>query len=111
MRSISSPATPARSTAAFTTVAPRSVADASASAPCMDPIGVRAIERMTVGSEAWVAMCTAPALAKCCSAHRTCGRLVQGFDALLARRLKESGMTEANLDFELGEMADTIRES
>src|SRR5436190_5560449 len=56
MRSMSSPLTPARSTAAFTAVAPRSVAEASASAPCIEPIGVRAIERMTVGSSAMVAM-------------------------------------------------------
>src|SRR3954447_17162449 len=56
MRSMSSPLTPARSMAAFTTVAPRSVADASASAPCIEPIGVRAIERMTVGSSGVVAI-------------------------------------------------------
>src|SRR5689334_8292009 len=56
MRSMSSPLTPACSTAAFTAVAPRSVAETSASAPCIEPIGVRAIERMTVGSSAMVAM-------------------------------------------------------
>ena len=38
----SSPVTPARSTAAVTAVAPRSVAETSASAPCIPPIGVRA---------------------------------------------------------------------
>ena len=36
------------------------VAEASASAPCIEPIGVRAIERMTVGSETLVAMREAP---------------------------------------------------
>src|SRR6185312_12573123 len=76
MRSMSWPETPARSTAALTAVAPRSVAEASASAPCIDPIGVRAIERMTVGSLALVAILDAPE-SNCCSAHKTGSVLVQ----------------------------------
>src|SRR6476659_9238805 len=76
MRSISSPETPARSTAAFTAVAPRSVAETSASAPCMDPIGVRAIDRMTVGSSRVVAMGLLRSRI-CCGAHKTAGPLVQ----------------------------------
>ena len=73
---MSSPETPARSTAALTAVAPRSVAEASASAPCIEPIGVRAMDRMTVGSAAVVAIGNAPE-SECCSAHKTGGALVQ----------------------------------
>ena len=44
MRSMSSPATPARSTAALTAVAPRSVAETSENTPDSPPIGVRAYD-------------------------------------------------------------------
>ena len=44
--------TPARSTAALTAVAPSSVAEASDRLPCIEPIGVRAVDRMTIGSVA-----------------------------------------------------------
>src|SRR4029079_2352680 len=110
MRSMSSALTPARSTAAFTAVAPRSVAEASASAPCIEPMGVRAMERMTVGSSAMVAMGSAPE-SDCCSAHRQWRRLVQTLRALLAAPLRGFPVTETMLDFDLGEMADTIRET
>src|SRR6476659_6698647 len=108
---MTSPLTPARSTAAFTAVAPRSVAEASASAPCIEPIGVRAIERMTVGSVAVVAICYAPE-SKCCSAHKAAVPVVQTLGPLLAAlEYRRRHMSEPTLDFGLGEMADTIRET
>src|SRR6476660_2811632 len=111
MRSMSSPDTPARSTAAFTAVAPRSVAEASASAPCIDPMGVRAMERMTVGSSAVVAMAGAPE-SDCCGAHKTPAAVVQTLRPLLAAATnRRRDMSDTGLDFQLGEMADTIRES
>src|SRR5579883_173574 len=108
MRSISSPLTPARSTAALTAVAPRSVADASANAPCIAPMGVRAIERMTVASEACVAMAYSRVV--CCSAHKAAPAVVQTVRALLAAVPdRRQHMSERSLDFDLGEMADAIR--
>ncbi|MNN93762.1 hypothetical protein D3C81_2122710 [compost metagenome] len=47
-------ATPARSTAALTAAAPRSVALTGDSAPWKPPMGVRAKETMTTGSDAAV---------------------------------------------------------
>src|ERR1700749_2585597 len=88
---MSSPLTPARSTAALTAVAPRSVAVASESAPCIEPIGVRAIERMTVGSSAMVAMCATPE-SDCCGAHKTAGSGVQtGQDPKFAKARLTAG--------------------
>src|SRR5205085_5118875 len=108
---MSSPFTPARSTAAFTAVAPRSVAEASASAPCIEPIGVRAIERMTVGSVAVVAMEISPE-SGCCSADKSARAVVQTRCALLAADPSRRGnMSEPGLDFDLGEMADAIRDT
>src|SRR6478672_11280805 len=99
MRSMSSPETPARSTAALTAVAPRSVAETSARAPCIDPMGVRAMDRITVVSAGEVAISNAPE-SLCCSAHKTGGSLVQTLPALLARPPNRRD-----------EMADTIRET
>src|SRR6187200_2762765 len=98
MRSMSSPETPARSTAAFTAVAPRSVAEASERAPCIEPIGVRAMERMTVGSAAVVAIENAPE-SDCCSAHKTARLLVQtAMRVLGARPEQETPMSDGGLE-------------
>src|SRR5436190_22083125 len=51
-----SPLIPARSTAALTAVAPSSVALTPERAPWKLPIGVRAYDRMTMGSDGVVAM-------------------------------------------------------
>src|SRR4029078_8290229 len=74
MRSMSSPLTPARSTAALTAVAPRSVAEASASAACIEHIGVRALERMTVLAGALAMKISG---VDCCSAHKAAAPAVQ----------------------------------
>ena len=53
--SICSGLSPARSTAAFTATAPRSLAESDAKSPSMPPIGVRAALTMTMGSDMMVA--------------------------------------------------------
>src|SRR5215210_9440015 len=67
---------------------------------------------MTIGSEAVVAIGGSPE-SECCSAHKTGPAVVQTPRALLAAgRTGDAIMSEpAPLDFGLGEMADTIRET
>src|SRR6476646_5968625 len=66
---------------------------------------------MTIGSAGFVAISNAPE-SGCCSAHKTDASLVQTLRALLARpRTGETNMSEPGLDFDLGEMADAIRET
>src|SRR5215218_5201855 len=56
--------------------------------------------------------CFAPlAMTNCCSAHSAPTLLVQTAKRMLAPPAQETHMSEASLDFDLGEMANAIRES
>src|SRR6187401_1843329 len=63
---------------------------------------------MTIGSAEFIGYSWGKDL---CAAHRHPGRLVQTFRPLLGPPARRPEMSELGLDFALGEMADTIRET